>query len=96
MVLLYLMPCDTCICHVLTSYDVEPSWIQRISVSLDGSTPETHDRFRQVEGAFEGTLRGIDLLKKVGMEFQINTTISKTTLEQIPKIQESLPDRNIY
>jgi heme b synthase len=62
--------------------------IQRISVSLDGSSPETHDHFRQVEGAFEGTLRGIDLLKKVGMEFQINTTITKTNLEQIPKIQE--------
>lgn len=62
--------------------------IQRISVSLDGSSAETHDRFRQVEGAFEGTLRGIDLLKKVGMEFQINTTITKTNLDQIPKIQQ--------
>jgi heme b synthase len=62
--------------------------IQRISVSLDGSSPETHDRFRQVQGAFEGTLRGIDFLKTVGMEFQINTTITKTNLEQIPKIQQ--------
>ncbi len=66
--------------------------IQRISVSLDGSSPETHDRFRQVQGAFEGTLRGIDLLKKVGMEFQINTTITKTNLDQIPKIQELAVD----
>ena len=62
--------------------------IQRISVSLDGSSAETHDRFRQVDGAFEGTLRGIDFLKKVGMEFQINTTITKTNLDQIPKIQD--------
>ena len=37
--------------------------IQRISVSLDGSSPEIHDRFRQVKGAFEGTLKGIGLLK---------------------------------
>ena len=62
--------------------------IQRISVSLDGSSPETHDRFRRVKGAFEGTLRGIDLLKKAGMEFQINTTITKTNLDQIPLIQD--------
>ena len=62
--------------------------IQRISVSLDGSSAETHDRFRQVEGAFEGTLRGIDFLKKAGMEFQVNTTITKTNLGQIPEIQE--------
>ena len=66
--------------------------IQRISVSLDGSSPETHDRFRQVAGAFEGTLRGIELLKKVGMEFQINTTITKTNLDQISKIQELAVD----
>jgi heme b synthase len=66
--------------------------IQRISVSLDGSTPETHDRFRQVKGAFEGTLKGIDLLKKVGLDFQINTTITKTNLDQIPKIQQLAVD----
>lgn len=61
--------------------------IQRIGVSLDGSTAETHDRFRQVTGAFEDTLRGIDLLKKAGLEFQINTTITKANLDQIPAIQ---------
>ncbi len=62
--------------------------IQRLSVSIDGSTAETHDRFRQVKGAFEGTLRGIDLIKKAGLEFQINTTITKTNLDQIPAIQD--------
>jgi heme b synthase len=66
--------------------------IQRISVSLDGSSAETHDRFRQVKGAFEGTLKGIDLLKKAGLDFQINTTITKTNLEQIPKIQQLAVD----
>lgn len=66
--------------------------IQRISVSLDGSGPETHDRFRQVKGAFEGTLKGIGLLKKAGLDFQINTTITKTNLDQIPKIQQLAVD----
>jgi heme b synthase len=66
--------------------------IQRISVSLDGASPQTHDRFRQVKGAFEATLKGIDLLKKAGMDFQINTTITKTNLDQIPKIQRLAVD----
>ena len=66
--------------------------IQRISVSLDGSSPETHDRFRQVKGAFEGTLKGIGLLKKAGLDFQINTTITKTNLDQISKIQQLAVD----
>jgi len=62
--------------------------IQRISVSLDGATRESHDRFRGVDGAFEGALRGIKLAKQAGVEFQINTTITKTNLKEIPEIQE--------
>jgi heme b synthase len=68
------------------------SGIQRVSVSLDGSSADSHDRFRQVEGAFEGTLRGIDLMKAAGLEFQINTTITKTNLDQIPAIQDLAVD----
>lgn len=62
--------------------------IQRISISLDGATRETHDRFRGVDGAFEGALRGIKLAKEAGVEFQVNTTITKTNLKEIPEIQE--------
>ena len=62
--------------------------IQRISVSLDGATAESHDRFRGVAGAFDGALQGIEHAKSAGIEFQINTTITKTNLDQIPKILE--------
>jgi heme b synthase len=62
--------------------------IQRISISLDGATKESHDRFRQVDGAFEGALRGIKWAKKAGVDFQINTTITLQNLEEMPKIQE--------
>jgi heme b synthase len=64
------------------------SGIQRISISLDGATHESHDRFRGVDGAFEGALQGIRLAKDAGIEFQINTTITKTNLHEIPKIQD--------
>ncbi len=60
--------------------------IQRISVSLDGATAESHDRFRGVQGAYKGALQGIENAKAAGVEFQINTTITKTNLDQIPKI----------
>ncbi len=62
--------------------------IQRISISLDGATQKTHDHFRGVPGAYEGALRGIEHAKAVGLEFQINTTITKANLDQIPKIQK--------
>jgi MoaA/NifB/PqqE/SkfB family radical SAM enzyme len=63
------------------------SGIKRISISLDGATKKTHDRFRGVDGAYDGALRGIEHAKAAGVEFQINTTISKHNLDQIPKIQ---------
>jgi len=64
------------------------SGIQRISISLDGATAEFHDAFRGVDGAFEAALRGIGHAKAAGIEFQINTTITQSNLDQIPKIQD--------
>ncbi len=66
--------------------------IKRISISLDGASKEIHDKFRGVEGAFDGALRGIEHAKRAGIEFQINTTITKANLEQIPKIQQLAVD----
>ncbi|MFC1859827.1 heme b synthase [Thermodesulfobacteriota bacterium] len=61
--------------------------IQRISVSLDGASKESHDSFRGVEGAFEGALNGVAIAKRTDIEFQINTTVTKKNLDEIPKIQ---------
>ncbi len=60
--------------------------IKRISISLDGASSRTHDRFRGVPGAFEGALRGIRAARQAGLAFQINTTVTQTNLDQIPKI----------
>ncbi len=61
--------------------------IKRLSISLDGASAETHDAFRQVLGAFAGALQGIECLKRAGLPFQINTTVTRANLEQIPQIQ---------
>jgi heme b synthase len=65
------------------------SGIKRISISLDGATKETHDRFRGQEGAYEGSLQGIEMAKKAGIDFQINTTVTRTNLAEIPAIQDT-------
>jgi len=62
--------------------------IQRVSVSIDGMDARSHDAFRNVPGAFTGALAGIDAMKKAGMEFQINTTITKTNLDQLQGIMD--------
>jgi heme b synthase len=64
------------------------SGIKRISVSLDGPDASTHDNLRQVPGAFDAAIAGIKEAKKDGLEFQINSTITKRNVAQITQIME--------
>ncbi len=66
--------------------------ISRISVSLDGATPESHDRFRGQEGAFAGALKGIRAAGQAGLEFQVNTTIAPQNLAEIEAIHHLVKD----
>ncbi len=60
--------------------------IARVSISLDGASAKAHDEFRQMPGAFEGALKGIEILREAGIPFQINTTVTEVNLEEIPKV----------
>lgn len=60
--------------------------IKRVSVSIDGPDAAGHDAFRGVAGAFDGAMTGIQAIRKGGMEFQINTTITRANLTQIEDI----------
>ncbi|HDP70009.1 MAG TPA: heme b synthase [Actinobacteria bacterium] len=60
--------------------------IPRISVSLDSAIREVHDEFRGVKGAFEASLKGLEKAKRAGVEFQINTTITKRNIDEIEDI----------
>ncbi len=60
--------------------------IDRISLSIDGATAGTHDDFRRVDGAFDEAMKGIAAAKKAGIEFQINTTVTKLNIAELPGI----------
>ncbi|MBM4315740.1 MAG: heme b synthase [Deltaproteobacteria bacterium] len=64
------------------------SGIRRVSISLDGPDAASHDSFRGVPGAFAEALAGIEALKKAGLEFQINTTITQVNLARIREIHD--------
>jgi len=59
-----------------------------LSFSLDGSSAETHDRFRQAEGAFDAVMQAADIARQAGIRFQINTTISKINIDEVRAIIE--------
>ena len=62
------------------------SGIQRISISLDGATAESHDAFRRVPGAFDGAIKAIEAARRNGLEFQINTTVTKQNVHELAEI----------
>lgn len=62
--------------------------IQRLSISLDGAAAATHDALRGVPGAFAGALAGIAAAREAGLPFQINTTITKGNLAELPALYQ--------
>jgi len=57
-----------------------------ISLSIDGSTPERHDDFRQVPGSFALTTQGWQIARKIGLKLQLNTTVTRYNLHDLPNI----------
>jgi radical SAM protein with 4Fe4S-binding SPASM domain len=57
--------------------------IRMVALSLDGSTAEIHDNFRNCEGAFDGTIRGAETLKRNGIPFLINSSFTKRNQHDI-------------
>lgn len=57
--------------------------IKMVSLSLDGSSAEVHDNFRQCPGSFEGVLRAAELFRKHGQKFLINSSFTKRNQSDI-------------
>lgn len=80
-----MAPNGTLITHEMAE-KIAQAGVARISVSIDSSDPKVHDEFRGVEGAFDEALKGIENAKLAGVEFQINTTITKRNLGELEEI----------
>jgi len=62
--------------------------VDRIQISLDGSTAEVHDFQRGVPGIFYKTVAGIENLNRVGIQPIINCVVTKHNVSDIPNIIE--------
>ena len=54
-----------------------------VSVSLDGGA-EVHDRLREQRGAHHRTMNGLREMHQAGVEFDINATIYRENLSEVP------------
>ncbi len=67
----------------------------RTHISLDGSTPDIHDAFRQSPGSFQRTMEILDDLSELGMTIQIGTTVSRFNLNDLPSIMDVISKYNV-
>lgn len=64
---------------------IKNSGIYYASISLDGVSPATHDIFRG-SGNFNRAMQGFLNLKKEGIKVQINFTVTKQNVREVPKM----------
>ncbi|OMI36831.1 TIGR04053 family radical SAM/SPASM domain-containing protein [Streptomyces sparsogenes] len=63
-----------------------------LSLSLDGSTADLHDGFRGVRGVYRWTLDAWYAARALGMKVQINTTVARHNLHDLPDIVRLVRD----
>jgi heme b synthase len=80
-----MSPCGTLL-DADSAARLKESGIDRISISVDGATAETHDDFRRVPGAFADAMKGIKAAQGAGIDVQINTTVTKVNLGELEDI----------
>ena len=66
--------------------DIKASGIKMVSLSLDGSTADVHDNFRNQPGAFDGVMNAIRLFNEHQIDFLINSSFTKRNKAEAPKI----------
>lgn len=62
--------------------------VSRMAVSLDGADAAAHDNFRQVQGSFHRTLAALRQAARIGLETQINTTVTRHNVGTLRRIAE--------
>ena len=60
--------------------------ISRVAISLDGAVAATHDKFRGVPGAHALAVRALLALRGEGVSVQINSTIAKHNVTELPPL----------
>jgi radical SAM protein len=66
--------------------------LARLAVSLDGASPDVHDAFRGVRGSHRWTMRIVDHARNLGLPLQINTTVCRRTVADLPLLARQMHD----
>jgi AdoMet-dependent heme synthase len=76
-VMVALTPSATPLLTREAMFQLKEAGLVRLGISLDGSTPEIHDTFRGLPGAWARTIQAIEWANEAGLPIQVHTTISR-------------------
>lgn len=66
--------------------------LRRLALSIDGATPDAHDKFRQEPGSYTQTIAAANTAVDAGLPLQINTTVCAETVDELPGIRDRLTE----
>jgi radical SAM protein len=67
-----------------------------MSLSLDGARAETHDSFRGFAGTYDRTLTSAALVNAAGFRLQVNTTVTRATVRELPELFVQMLDLHVH
>jgi radical SAM protein len=67
-------------------FKLKEAGLVRLGISLDGSTPEIHDTFRGLPGAWERTIQAVEWAKEAGIPVQVHSTISRHNVHDLDNL----------
>jgi radical SAM protein with 4Fe4S-binding SPASM domain len=67
-------------------FQMKEAGLVRLGISLDGSTPEIHDAFRGLPGAWARTIQAIEWANEAGIPIQVHTTVSRHNVHDLDNL----------
>ncbi len=67
--------------------------LARMAISLDGPDAASHDGFRRVEGSFARTMFALEHARQIGLDTQVNTTVTRHNLARLPEIAQIVGEK---
>ena len=66
--------------------------VARMAISLDGPDAFSHDGFRRTPGSFATSLRALESALRIGLETQVNTTVTRHNVNDLARIADKVAE----
>lgn len=74
--------------------ELQAAGLKSISLSVDSTNDDVHDAFRGIDGVFARTMAAWEAALDLGLKVQIDTTVAKLNLWELPSIAQILRERH--